>query len=116
GLERLRRTERLVFFRLQEPQQLHLHRGRNFADLVEKQRAAVRFFRETRRVALRIGERALLVTEQFALEQRVRERAAVHGDEALVTTSTELVNAPREQLLAGARLAGDEHRGVGLRG
>ena len=61
------------------------------------------------------GERAALVAEELALEERVREGGAVDGDEAAALALALEVDGARRELLAGARLAVDEHRGVVLR-
>ena len=63
----------------------------------------------------RAGERALLVAEDLALEQRLRNRRAVDRDERKRRARAELVDRLRDQLLAGARLAGDQHRRAGRR-
>ena len=67
---------------LQEAQQLRLQRHRQVADLVQEQRAAVRGLDLAERLLGRAGERALLVAEQLALEQRFRDRGAIDGDES----------------------------------
>ena len=54
---------------------------RHLADLVEEERAAVGQLERALRVARRAGERAALVAEQLALEQRLGEGGAVDGDE-----------------------------------
>ncbi len=54
------------------------------------------------------GERAALVAEELALEQRVGERGAVDRDEAAGAPG-ELVQGAREDLLARPGLAADEH-------
>ena len=66
---------------LQHAQQLGLHRRRDVADLVEEQRAAVGELEAAELALDGAGERALLVAEQLALEQRLGERAAVDLDE-----------------------------------
>ena len=53
--------------------------------------------------------------EQLALEQRFGQRRAVDGDEGLAATRREVVDRARHQLLAGAGLALDEHRGADRR-
>jgi hypothetical protein len=68
---------------LQRAQQLGLQRERHLADLVEQQRAAVGRAKKPS-LARRAGERALLVAEQLALEQRLGDRRAVDRDERLV--------------------------------
>ena len=74
-------AERLVLALLQDAQELHLHLRRELADLVEEERAAGGL-REAA-VLLRdgAGERAALVAEELALEDRLGDRRAVHGDE-----------------------------------
>src|SRR5690606_39588975 len=60
-------------------------------------------------------EAALDVAEQLGFEQALRQRAAVDGDERLGLPLGECVDVAGEDLLAGAALAGDEHRRVGGR-
>ena len=71
----------LVGALLDDAQQLRLQRHRQFADLVEKQRPAVR--RRERAVARRhrAGERAALVAEELAARQLRHDRRAVEDDE-----------------------------------
>jgi len=47
--------------------------------------------------------------EQLAFEQRLGKRRAVDRDERLAAPRREVVDRPRDQLLAGARLAFDQH-------
>ncbi len=49
------------------------------------------------------------MAEQLALEERLDDRRAVHRDEALRAAWSKLVQGARNQLLAGAGLARDEH-------
>ena len=62
----------------------------------------------------RAGERAAHVAEQLRLEQRLGDRRAVHLDQRHVALRAAVVDRARHQLLAGAGLAGDEHRALGL--
>src|SRR5207244_12902812 len=55
------------------------------------------------------GERALGVAEERALEQVVVERRAVLHHERFFRARAVVVDGARHQLLAGARLAVDEH-------
>jgi len=52
------------------------------------------------------------VAEDLALEQGVRQRRAVDGDEGSVAPAAAAVNASREQFLARAALAEEQHGGV----
>ena len=82
-------------------------RRRDLADLVEEQRPRVGELEAPEPPLGRAGERALLVAEQLALEQRLRQRADVHGDERLVAPRAERADRARDELLAGAALALD---------
>ena len=97
---------------LQHAQQLHLHGRAHVADLVEEQRAA---FGDLEAALARrdgAGERALLVAEQLALEQVGGDRAAVDRHERALAARTEIMDGARDDFLAGAGLAEDEHVGV----
>ena len=99
---------------LQHAQQLHLRGRHHLGDLVEEQRAAMRQLEAALSALDRAGERALLVPEDLALEERLGNRRAVDRHERLSRALTELVDRLRDHLLAGARLAADQHRrGVG---
>jgi hypothetical protein len=60
----------------------------------------------------RVGERALLVTEQLAFEQRVLDGGTVEGDQRLPRPRAVVVDRLRDQLFAGPALTGDEHGGL----
>ena len=62
---------------------------------------------------LRPRERALLVAEQLALEERLRDRPAVHRHERGGGPGAGLVDCPGHELLASSGLARDHHREVG---
>ena len=57
----------------------------------------------------RAGEGPLLVAEELALDEALRDRAEVHRRRTARRSAGELVDHPREPLLAGAGLAADEH-------
>src|SRR5437773_420618 len=59
----------------------------------------------------RPGNGAALVDEQGALGELARERREVDGNERRVRIARLAMNQARQQLLAGAALAEDEHRG-----
>src|SRR5690606_5299759 len=62
------------------------------------------------------GERALLVAEELALEEVLRERRAVHRDEGAVRALALGVDRARGDLLARSALAADQDRRRRLRG
>src|SRR6185295_8388364 len=62
----------------------------------------------------RAGECAALVAEQLAFDQLAAERGAVHLDHRLAAARAAVVQRVGDQLLAGAALAADQHRHVGI--
>ena len=94
---------------LKDPEQLHLHRYRQIADLVQKERSAVRSLGASYAALARVGESALLVSEKLRLDERLRERRAVQHDERLVLPRRKPLNRPRDKLLARAARAADEN-------
>ncbi len=76
-------ADRLDFALLQRAQQLDLRGERQFADLVEEQRAAVGLDELAGVLVGGAGEGALLVAEQDRLDQILRHGAAIDGDERL---------------------------------
>jgi hypothetical protein len=77
-------------------------------------RKSVRLLEEPLLLAVGAGERPLLVAEELRFEQRLGDRGAVLGDERLLAPPAEPVDRARDHLLAGAALAQDENRIVGL--
>src|SRR5690606_8635225 len=59
----------------------------------------------------RAGERALHMAEEFALDELGGNRGAVHFDERLLRARRELMQRTRDEFLARAVLARDEHAG-----
>ncbi len=57
--------------------------------------------------AAHAGRRAILDAEQLRFEQRLDNRRAVDRDERPLAPAAQLVNLPRDELLAGARFALD---------
>ena len=98
---------------LDDPEQLGLERHRHLGELVEEQRPAVGGLEQARLVAVGAGEGALPVAEHLALEQRLGQRGAVDRHQRPARPPAVLVDELGDDLLAGAALAADEHRGVG---
>ncbi len=110
------RAERPDFAFLQHAQQLHLERRRGLTDFIKEDSAAVSDLEQPDSILIGAGERALLATEQFAFQQFVGQRAAILDHERLAGTAGPIVNGARQQFLAGAGLAGDQHRNVEIGG
>ena len=94
---------------LEEAQQLGLQRQRHVADLIQEQRAAIGVFDLAGRGLHGAGKCALLVAEEFGFQQLLRNGRAVDGDESLVASRAQGVQCARQQFLAGAALAQDQH-------
>jgi hypothetical protein len=110
-LDGLRAAHPLELLLLQHAQELGLQVEPHLADLVEQQRAAVRALEGALHALHRAGEAPLLVPEQRALDEPLGERGAVELHERPVAPVGVLVHGAREQLLARAALALQEHRG-----
>src|SRR5262249_33737341 len=93
---------------LQDAQELRLQGRRRLADLVEKDRALVRDLEEALLVAEGAGEGTAAVAEQLALEQALRQRCAVDGDEHAVAARAHAMDGAPQEPLPGSRLA--EHQ------
>src|SRR5206468_5079144 len=95
----------------------HLGLGgrRHVADLVEEEGAAAALLELADAAAVGAGEGPLLVAEQLALQQVLRDGCAVEGQEWGLSAGAVLVDSAGDELLAGATLPGDQ-RGKGLVG
>src|SRR5262249_47724127 len=96
---------------LQHAQQLRLQVEAKRTDLVQEHGAAVRQLETAKAARVRAGEGAALVTEELRLHQRLGDGRDVDGDERRVAPVTAAMDGARDELLAGAALAGDEHGG-----
>src|SRR5205085_2359156 len=91
-------------------QQLRLHGGRDLADLIKKDGAARRQLELADAALIRARVSALLVSEQFVLNQRVGNGRAVDGDEWRIAARAEVRTGAREEFFAGARFAEQQDR------
>ena len=108
-----RATDPLQLTLLQHPQQLHLHRRGHVADLVQEQRPTVRQLEPSLAPGARTRERALLVTEQLALDQALGHRPAIELDERASGSIRRHVDRVGDQLLARPVLTEDQHPAFG---
>jgi len=100
---------------LQYAQQPGLGFQRQFADLVEKQRATVRGLHQPGAAGTGAGEGAFLVSEELGFDQRLGDRCAVDGNHRRLGALRKIVQGAGDQFLAGTGLTLDEHIGVGRR-
>ena len=101
---------------LQNAQQLGLRLHGHLADFVQQQRAVLRHLEAAGAPLGGARERALLVAEQFAFDQRFRQRRAIDGDKRSLPPRAQRVHGARHQFLAGAAFAGDQHAGLARSG
>src|SRR5262249_2251551 len=94
--------------------QFDLRHQRQAVQFIEKKRSAFRFGNQSRFRGVRAGERAALVTEQFAFDQIVGNGSAVDRDETSGGAQAELMDRAGADLLAGAGLARNEDRRIGV--
>ncbi len=94
---------------LEHAQQAHLELERHLRDLVEEERAAVGLLEVALVLAIGAGVAAALVAEHLVLDQVRRDRAAVDGEERVLAPAAQLVDRARDDLLAGAALAQEQH-------
>ena len=84
------------------------------ADFVEKERAAFGHLEPPFLATGRTRERPFLVAEELRLDQCVGQRRAADLHERLLRAQRVVVDCVRDQLLAGARFAANQHRRVRL--
>src|SRR6266702_122280 len=97
---------------LEHVEELALERRVQISDLVEEDRAVVGRLELAELELVGAGEGPALVTEQLALQELARDRGTVDLDEGTGPAHAELVDGPRDQILAGSRLPADEHRDI----
>ena len=114
-MQRCRSADPLESPFFQRAEDLGLKRQRQLADLVEKQRAAMRELEFPGLAIGRAGERAFLVAKELGLEQVLRNRGTVDGDKRPFRTRAEHVQRPRKQFLARPAFAFEQHRRIGRR-
>ena len=102
--------EPLLFERAED---LGLQRQRQIANLVEKQRPAVRELELAGLARSRAGKRALLVPEELGFEQVLRNGGAVDGDKRTIGPRAQHVQRAGKQLFAGPAFTLEEHGRVG---
>ena len=109
-LDRFAPADRLDFAFLQRAQQLHLRGGRQFADLIEEQRAAVGFGEFADMLLGRAGEGAFLMPEQNGFDEIVGDGAAIDGNKGFCAPLARAMDRARDDFLADAGFAFDQNR------
>src|SRR5690606_29827847 len=100
------------FLGLEKAEELGLEVERELTDLVEEERASARLFDPASARLHRAAERAALVAEELALDERACQRGAVDRHERLARPPASLVEQARDAALPGAGLAEEGDRRV----
>src|SRR5262249_22888004 len=103
-LDRLSRSDAPDATILQQAQQLYLNPLRQLAELIEEGRAPLSLLYQPDASAARAGVGPLLVSEQLAFNQGLRDRRTVYFDQP-TGSSAEVVRQSRHQILARSRLS-----------
>ena len=99
--------------RFDRPEKLHLRVEVDFADFVQKERAAVGGFEAAGLAVLKSArECAGHIAEELRLQQVLRQGRAFDGDEGALGAGREVVERAGDEFLAGAARAFDEDGGV----
>ena len=93
---------------LDDPEQLGLKVEGNVADLVKEEGAAVRLLEFADVVGVGIGECALHMTEEFALEQSLGQGTCIHADHLSEGTFRPAVYLSRQHILSRTVFAGNQ--------
>src|SRR6185437_12069700 len=111
-VNRLIRPHRLDLVILNRPQNFRLKLERQFANLVQKERAALRRTKISQRVVASIGEGPTHMPEKLRLRQLSNQRRAVERHERPPRIRPQPMERTGYQLLPGPRLALNQHRHV----
>src|SRR5262245_34972045 len=112
-VDRLRTSEPLDLTFFEHAQQLDLHVRWQIADLVEKDRGIVSQLEASDLPGERTGEGTLFTAEPLTLDERARNRRAVDAHHHPPPARAHVVNLRRDELLAGAGLAEQQHGRIG---
>ena len=99
---------------LQGAQELGLHGQRQVTNFVQKNGALVRLLKPAGPLGGGAGERPALVAKQLGLKQRVWNGGAIDLDEGRMAALAGQMQGAGKQLLARARLAQQQHAGLGV--
>jgi len=108
------RAHRLDLSVLEYPEEDLLKTGTDIAYLIEEHRAAVGHFKNTLLVPHGPCESTLDVAKKLALQERLRQRRAVDGQEGLLGPDAVEMYGPRDKFLPRSRLAQDEYGRPGV--
>ena len=98
---------------LEKAQKLDLEGEWNFTYFIQEKRSSHGHFETALALGVGTRERPLLMAEQLAFQERLRDGAAINGDEGAVLPHAFVVNGPGRHFLACSTFTEKQHRGVG---
>src|SRR5262249_44596210 len=98
----------------QDTQKLRLKGHRHFGDFVDEQRSSVCLFEHSLPGSNCASESSALVSEQLALDQRLRNRGRIDCHEWLTFAPAQFMNCPRRHFFTGAAFTRNHHGNVPL--
>ena len=104
-VDRLRSPHPFESLFFQHPQQLRLNRQRQLANLVQKQRSAVRQIHFSHFARGRTRERALFVPKQLVFHQSFRDRRAIQCHKRLLPPRRQMMDRKGEQFFPRSAFA-----------
>src|SRR5579859_626323 len=107
-------AQTVVGHAVEHAQELNLCLDVEFADLIQEQSARGCSFEQPGLQGVRTAECAFFVAEQFALNQMLRQRAAIEIHPGLGAPEGEVMDGAGDQLLAASTFTGNQYSGVGL--
>jgi hypothetical protein len=100
-------SDRRVFARLQDSQQLDLEAERELPNLVQEQCPALRLADASSPCAVGTGERTLRVTEKFTFQQILRDCTTINRNEWGLCATARKMHSSGYEFLSGAALSRD---------
>src|SRR6202795_2744564 len=109
---RRRGTNALKFAGFEHPQKFRLQIQRHVGDLVQKKSAALGQLKTADTIVARVGERALHMAEELALEKALGKATRINRDHRFSRTLRKRMQSLCHNFLSSTVLAGDKHAGV----
>jgi len=93
---------------LENPERFHLEGGKHLPYFIKNRVPPSAKLETPLPERIGSGKCSALVAEELALQERLRQGRAAHGNERLVPPQAVEVNGPGDELLAVSRLAGNK--------
>src|SRR5437867_2720458 len=108
-LNLLSSTHPLQSLFLEKAEKLYLNGWRKFADLIQKQGAAIGRFNHSFPLNVRTGKSALFMAKELTLQKGFGNGIAVNRDKGAILTGAPAMNCSCRHLFASAAFSQQEH-------